>query len=147
MFDFIDLFYAAAQAAGETSGKQTSCLCLCCPQLLCTTWRLNPKALALLPGSCIAVPLLPVLTNIAASRTCLEHPNLAYLSVTMNAQIYACISIHQHAWSWPCKCFVFFASSIPHGNRPHTIHTQHCRFKCLSLKCKYSNFSTAAGFV
>jgi hypothetical protein len=29
---------------------------------VCTTWRLDPKALALLPGSCIAVvPLLPVL--------------------------------------------------------------------------------------
>ena len=28
---------------------------------VCTTWRLNPKALALLPGFCIAVPLLPVL--------------------------------------------------------------------------------------
>jgi hypothetical protein len=27
----------------------------------CTTWRLDPKALALLPGFCIAVPLLPVL--------------------------------------------------------------------------------------
>jgi hypothetical protein len=29
---------------------------------LCTTWRLDPKALALLPGFCIAVvPLLSVL--------------------------------------------------------------------------------------
>jgi hypothetical protein len=28
--------------------------------VLCTTW-LNPKALALLPGFCITVPLLPVL--------------------------------------------------------------------------------------
>jgi hypothetical protein len=39
-------------------------------QILCTTC-LHPKALALLPGFCIAVPLLSVLTNIAASRTCL----------------------------------------------------------------------------
>jgi hypothetical protein len=30
-------------------------------ECLCTTWRLNPKAWALLPGFCIAVPLLPVL--------------------------------------------------------------------------------------
>jgi hypothetical protein len=30
--------------------------------ILCTTWRLDPKALALLPGFCIAVvPLLSVL--------------------------------------------------------------------------------------
>jgi hypothetical protein len=28
---------------------------------LCTTWRLDPKALASLPGFCIAVSLLPVL--------------------------------------------------------------------------------------
>jgi len=30
-------------------------------QCLCTTWRLDPKALALLPGFCIAVHLLSVL--------------------------------------------------------------------------------------
>jgi hypothetical protein len=28
---------------------------------LCTTWLLDPKALALLPGFCIVVSLLPVL--------------------------------------------------------------------------------------
>ena len=30
---------------------------------LCTTWRLNPKALASLPGFCIAVPSLAVLKH------------------------------------------------------------------------------------
>jgi hypothetical protein len=44
---------------------------------LCTTW-LNPKAWALLPGSCIAVPLLFVLKTWLfkdAHGCCHEHPN------------------------------------------------------------------------
>jgi hypothetical protein len=45
---------------------------------LCTTWQLDPKALALLPGLCIAVSLSLLCKNMVVSR-----PSLI---VAMNAQ-------------------------------------------------------------
>jgi hypothetical protein len=50
-----------------------------CSQCLCTTWLLNPKALASLPGFCIAVHLLSVLKHgccKAEPVCCHEHPNV-----------------------------------------------------------------------
>jgi hypothetical protein len=64
----------------------------------CTTWLLDPKALALLPGFCIVVSLLPVLKHgwcKASPDCCHGCPNLMPDFVSKNGT-YTCLYTYVH---------------------------------------------------
>ena len=93
-------------------------------QCLCTTWRLDPKTSALLPGFCIAVHLLSVLKKHgcfkASPDCCHEHPNfvqplcqttcLSASSTCLHTYVHTHCRAFQVDHVWSCLILLIFSS-------------------------------------